>query len=167
MTFAATPTLHLGVGWRATQYPLLYEGIPVRHSLAIEGALRWPVGLEVGVTGRVVAPATEEPSWAVEAGLHVDGVATIGRWRPAAGLELGGSTRTRSEVLDDERPPGSYFAYLGTPEPVWLDFTATPARFALGAYELGAARLGVGISLIHPGMVGRWSVDVLTVSRSF
>ncbi len=55
---------------------------------------------------RLSLPAEAEPSWALEAAVHVDAVGAIGRWRPAAGLELGVSTRTESEVLETERPPG-------------------------------------------------------------
>lgn len=139
----------------------------MRVGPAMTYGARFPFGLEVGGAARLVLPAVAEPSWAVEAAAHVDLVAEIGRWRPAVGLEVGVSTRTTSEVLEDERPPGSYLADLGAPEPLWLDFTATPVRFRFGAWEVGAARLGVGISLPTPGMAGRWRVDLLTVSRVF
>jgi hypothetical protein len=155
----------VGGAFHAYQYPLLYEGIPVRRGPAVTYAARWPLGLEVGGAVRLSLPAEAEPSWALEAAVHVDAVGAIGRWRPAAGLELGVSTRTESEVLETERPPGSYFADLGAPEPLWLDFTATPARFAVGDWEVGVARLGVGVSMLHPGMVGRWRADIVTLSR--
>lgn len=166
---SAAPSVehHVGASVHAFQYPLLYEGIPVRLGPAVEYGARFPIGLEVGGAARLVLPAEAEPSWAFEAAAHVDVVGTIGRWRPGAGLELGVSTRTRSEVLEEERPPGSYFADLGAPEPLWIDVTATPARFRFGAWEVGAARLGVGVSLLTPGMSGRWRVDLLTVSRVF
>ncbi|MFN7142545.1 MAG: hypothetical protein ACK4YP_02120 [Myxococcota bacterium] len=156
---------HVTAGAHAFQYPLLYAGIPVRLGPSVGYAVRLPVGLEAGVAARLVAPAAAEPSWAFEGAVHLDVVGAIGRWRPAAGIELGASTRTRSEVLESERPPGSYFADLGAPEPLWVDVTATPARFRVGAWEIGAARLGVGVSLPHLGMAGRWRADLLTVSR--
>ncbi len=158
---------HVGLTAHAFQYPLLYEGIPVRLGPAVEYGARFPIGVEVGAAARLVLPAEAEPSWAFEGAVHVDAVGTIGRWRPAAGFELGASTRTRSEVLEEERPPGSYFADLGAPEPRWIDFTATPARFRVGAWELGAARIGVGVSLLHLGLSGRWRADLLTISRVF
>src|SRR5688572_19855681 len=108
---------HVGVGWHASQYPLLYSGIPVRHAIALTYGYRVPAGLEIGASVRAVVPAWEEPAWDLEGDVRVEGVATIGRWRPAAGLALGASTRSTSEVLEEERPPGSYFADLGTPEP--------------------------------------------------
>jgi hypothetical protein len=158
---------HLGVGWHASQYPLLYEGIPVRHAIALQYGYRLPVGLELGASVRAVLPALAEPAWDLEGDVRVEGVAAIGRWRPAAGLALGTSTRATSEVLEEERPPGSYFADLGTPEPLWLDCTATPARFSLGDAELSVLRLGVGVSMIHPGRAGRWTVDFATLTRTF
>ncbi|MFZ5475870.1 MAG: hypothetical protein ACOZNI_03770 [Myxococcota bacterium] len=169
MTPADVPPIehHLGVGWHAFQYPLLYEGMPVRHALAIDYGMRFRVGLEAGLSARFVFPAPAEPSLAYEGDVHVDAVARIGRWRPAAGLALGASTRATSEVLEKERPPGSYFADLGTPEPLWLDFTATPARFAFGDYELGVARVGVGVSMLNVGRAGRWAIDFLSVNRTF
>jgi hypothetical protein len=155
----------VGVGVHAFQYPLLYEGIPIRTGLGVDYGLRFPVGVEVGAAVRLVVPAAAEPSWAVEGALRVEAVGTIGRWRPATGLELGVSTRTRSEVLETERPPGSYFSDLGAPEPLWIDFSATPARFRFGAWEVGVARLGVGVSLLTPGMSGRWRADLVTLAR--
>jgi hypothetical protein len=157
----------VGASVHAFQYPLLYEGIPIRTGLAVDYGLRLPVGLEFGAAVRLVLPAEAEPSWAVEGAVRAEVIAAIGRWRPAAGVELGASTRKSSEVLEEERPPGSYFADLGTPEPLWVDVTATPARFCFGAWEFGVARLGVGVSLLTPGMSGRWRTDLLTVARVF
>ncbi len=159
------PSLVIGVAVHAFQYPLLYEGIPIRTGIGLDYGLRLPAGLEVGASVRLVVPAEAEPSWALEGAMRVELVGTIGRWRPASGIELGASTRSRSEVLEAERPPGSYFADLGTPEPVWLDVTATPARFRFGAWEVGVARLGVGVSLLTPGMSGRWRADLVTLAR--
>lgn len=156
---------HLGAAVRATQYPLLYEGIPWRPSLALEGGVRFDPGVDVTTSFRLVAPMPAEPSWALEGGLRGELVGAVGRWRPAAGLELGLSTRTRSEVLDDARPPGSYFAELGRPEPVWLDFVVTPVRFVAGPWEVGAGRTAIGVSLRDFGLAGRLAVDALTLTR--
>jgi len=157
----------LGASIHAFQYPLLYEGIPIRAGVGVEYGLRLPVGVEVGAAIRLVAPAKAEPTWAVEGALRVDAVAMIGQWRPAAGVEVGASSRSTSEVLEEERPPGSYFADLGQPEPLWIDVTATPLRLRFDTWELGVARLGVGVSLLTPGMSGRWRADLLTVARVF
>lgn len=156
---------HLGAATRLTQYPLLYEGIPWRPALAVEGGVRLPPGVDVTSSFRLVAPMPAEPSWAVEAGLRAELVAELGRWRPAAGLELGLSTRARSEVLDDERPPGSYFADLGRPEPIWLDFVVTPLRFGAGPWEIGVGRTALGVSLPSFGLAGRLAVDAVTLTR--
>lgn len=161
----AGPELVIGAAVHAFQYPLLYEGIPIRSGVGFDYGLRFPVGVEVGAAVRLVVPAAAEPSWALEGAMRVEAVGRIGRWRPASGIELGASSRTRSEVLETERPPGSYFADLGAPEPVWLDVTATPARFRFGAWEVGVARLGVGVSLLTPGLSGRWRADLVTLAR--
>lgn len=161
----AASSIHLGAGWSATQYPFLFDGMPVRHGLVLLGEVRnGPV--EAGTAFTLVAPAAAEPSWALEGALRLDVVAPAGRWRPAAGVELGVSTRSTSEVLETQRPPGSYFADLGTPDPLWLDVTATPARFAFGPWEVSAVRLGVGVSLLHAGQAGRWRAELLSVTRS-
>jgi hypothetical protein len=167
MLLAAEPTVHLGVTWRATQYPLLYEGIPWHQAVGGVAELRFERGLTLSSGVRLVFPAPSEPSWAVEGHLGVGGVTRIGRWRPGAGIELGASSRHTSEVLETERPPGSYFADLGAPEPLWIDFVATPARFAWKDWELSVAGLGVGVSLPHFGLSGRLHVDALIVTRSF
>lgn len=163
----AGPEQILSVAWHASQYPLLYEGIPIHHALGVGYSHRLPAGLEGGVAARLVFPAAAEPSWALEGALHLDAVGTIGWWRPAAGLEVGASSRSTSEVLETARPPGSYFADLGTPEPLWLDFTATPVRVRVAGWEASLLRVGVGISLLHPGRAGRWSADLLTLARVF
>ena len=162
----AASSIHVGAGWSATQYPFLFDGMPIRHGLMVLATVR-NGALDAGTSFTLVAPAAAEPSFALEASLRLDLVAPTPRWRPATGLELGMSTRSTSEVLEEQRPPGSYFADLGTPDPLWLDFTVTPARFAFGDYELSAARIGVGVSLLHPGQAGRWRAELVSVTRSF
>lgn len=162
----AAPSVHLGGTWRATQYPMLFEGIPWHQALGGEAALRFPSGLELTSGVRLVFPAPGEPSWAVEGNLGAGLVASIGRWHPGAGFELGASSRHSSEVLDTERPPGSYFADVGQPRPLWLDLVASPARFAWKDWEISVARVGFGVSLPDFGLVGRLHTDV-AVTRSF
>lgn len=159
---ADAPEHVLSAAWHASEYPILFDGMPTRTGPALGYGIRFPRGVEVGVALRGLVPEA-----ALEGALRVELVPAVGAWRPAAGLEVGGATRTASPVLEEERPPGSYFADLGTPEPAWLDFTATPLRFGAGDWELGVGRVGVGVSLPSLGMAGRWSVDLMTVARRF
>ena len=156
----------LGLGWRATQYPITYDGIPVRHAVTVQGAWAPTDALELGLDLRLAVPAPAEPSWAFEVGPSALLAARLGAWHPASGLELGWSTRHRSEVLEEERPPGSYFADMGTPWPLWLDARAEPLRFDLGEdWQVGAFELGLGVSLPHLGLAGRWAIDVVSLRR--
>lgn len=124
--------------------------------LSVEGPLwrelRWGAGARLGggVDGYVRALVAPR----------------LGRWAPAAGLELGLSSRTdlsgdgplladmRAQVEDEIAPP-------------YLAVDAAPLRFRIGdRWRLSFAELQVGTHLDHPGRALRLQVGLVAVGRS-
>lgn len=147
--------------FRAAPDRLMVEVLGLRTA-AEEGpwsALQFGGGLRTGWP-----PAPDHVP--LEGFLRVQLGAKLGIWRPAAGIELGLSgfnQRLFTRLFTDNRQEGYEDARLG---PAYGSFTASPARFQIGRFQVSTLQLNLGTQLQAMGASARVQLGLLSFGGS-
>jgi len=142
-------------------------GAALQYDLNLGGDDATPSWLHLGAGLRAFGPvggATVPLETYTQAQL----VGAFGPWRPALGPELGLTGLFRPEpmlrdssVLTEKHDAvEGYFERREDPGPLYMAFTTSAIRFALGSFTLGVGDLQVGTSVVHPGSAFRFQLEL-------
>lgn len=163
---AAEPRpLDLTLGFTAATYLSFFRSTAVHPALELAldaapfGALP---GLRLGggVRGGLPAPGIRVP---LEGFLRARLTAALGAWEPAVGPEVGLTGRASIPPPASGLPDDLDALEAERVGPLYVGFTAAPARFRLGRWLVSAGELQVGVSMPPLGAAARFQVGLLTV----
>jgi hypothetical protein len=164
-TVAASYT---AVDYETAHYALDYGAFGLSDHLWFPPGLEVAVGLRIGYASKLVDSYCLEGfgrlSVVPHFGLARDAKGRTASWRPALGVEIGGTTADRQFAVT---PVGSGFRDGPTPKGMYAGIVARPLHFRFSSFDASSLGVTFATMLGSPGRDLRVQVELLQIGVAF